>query len=91
MSAPGFVASPESVSVASVAGKQRAAPDQVRGKCRGVPRAPQRQAQLLLLPNSGKVQAKAPKEDVLNNGNPGLDNLVDGHDHPHVAVRPLTL
>jgi hypothetical protein len=58
-SALGFVASPEPVPV-SVAGKQRAVPDQVRGECCGVPHAPQRQAQLLLLPNSGKVQAEAP-------------------------------
>jgi hypothetical protein len=73
--------------VASVAGKQRAGPDQVCGECRRVPRAPQRQAQLLLLPNSGKVQAEAPQEDLLVNGNSRLDNFLDGHDHPHVAVR----
>jgi hypothetical protein len=73
--------------VVSVAGKQRAVPDQVRGECCGEPRAPQRHAQLLLLPNSGKVHPEAPKEYVLVNGDSGLDNLVDGHDHPHVAVR----
>jgi hypothetical protein len=90
-SALGFVASPEPVPVASVAGKQRAVPDQVRGECRGVPRAAQRKAQLLRLPNGGEVQAEAPQEYVLINGNPGLDNLVDGHDHPHVAVRHHTV
>ena len=73
--------------MASLAGKQRAVPDQVRGECRGVSRAPQRQAQLLLLQNGRKVQAEAPKEYVLVNGNPGLDNFLDGHDHPHLAVR----
>jgi len=79
--------------VASVAGKQRTVPDQVRGECRGVPRAPQRQAQLLLLPNSGKVQAEAPEEYVLINGKPGLDNFLDGHGHltvRHLLVRAAT-
>jgi hypothetical protein len=73
--------------VASLADKKRAVPDQVRGECRGVTRAPQRQAQLLLPPNSRQVQAEAPKEDVLINGNPRLDHFLGGHDRPLVAVR----
>ena len=73
--------------MASLAGKERAAADEVRGECRGVPRAPQRQTQLLLLPNSRKVHTEAPKEDVLINGNLRLDSFLEGHDHPHVAVR----
>ena len=76
-SAADFVASPEAVPVASLAGKERAAADEVRGECRGVPRAPQRQTQLLLLPNSRKVHTEAPKEDVLINGNLRLDSFLE--------------
>ena len=81
-----FVASPEAVAVASFADKERAVANELGGEGPGVTRAPQCQAQLLLLPNGRNVQAEAPKEYVLSDGNPGLDNFLDGHGHPHVAV-----
>ena len=59
----------------------------MRGERRRIPSAPQRQAQVLPLLNSGKVHAEAPKEDVLINGNSRLNSFLEGHAHPHVAVR----
>ena len=49
---------------------------------RAIPGAPQRKAQLLPLPNGRQVRAEALKQDVLIGGDPGLDNFLDGHDHP---------
>ena len=73
--------------MASFADKERAVAHELGGEGPGVTRAPQCQAQLLLLPNGRNVQAEAPKEYVLSDGNPGLDNFLDGHDHPHRTVR----
>jgi hypothetical protein len=85
-----FVASPEPVLVAGLADEERALPDEVRGMCARVARPPQGQLQLLLLPNGRKVEAEAPKEDVLLDRNPRLGNFLDGHDH-HFACRSSSL
>jgi hypothetical protein len=73
--------------VASLAHEERAVADEPGGEDGGVPGVPQRNAQLLRLPNGRQVRAEALEQDVLIGGNPGLDNFLDGHDHPHLALR----
>ena len=51
--------------MAGLADEERACPHEVRGMCPRVTRPPQGQPQLLLRLNGRKVQAEAPKEDVL--------------------------
>jgi hypothetical protein len=77
-----FVASLEPVPAAGLADKKRAVTDELRGECRGVTRAPQREAQLCLVPNPRHVPAEASEEDVLIIGEHGVGHFVDGHSEP---------